>query len=143
MAFDRGGVVVDEGDGPLFAGLIVGDGAVAFGGAVGLSLLPDGHTGLQFAHAGKHLMRVDSGPHILGPVVINGVGIVVEEENVAEVLFLAAVNGADGGGVEACAAGQQEDSKDLARPVRDSVVDPGRRVARPGLARCPRRAATT
>ncbi len=46
------GFVVNEGDGPGFAGLIVGDGAVALGCAVGLGFLADGHAGLELAHAG-------------------------------------------------------------------------------------------
>jgi len=104
VGFDCCGFVVDEGDGPGFAGLIVGYGAVAFGGAIRLGFLADGHAGLQFAHAGKDLVRVDGGPYIPGPVVIDGVGIVVEEKEVGEVLLLGAVDGADGGGVEACAA---------------------------------------
>lgn len=127
VGFDCGGFVVDVGDGPGFSGLIVGNSAIAFGPAFGLSFLTDGHAGLELAHTGLDLVLVDDGPGGFGPVVVDGVGIVVVKEEVGEVLLLRAVDGADGGGVEVWAAWQSENREDLTRAVRNAVVDCGGR----------------
>jgi hypothetical protein len=92
LTLNGGGLVVDEGDGPFFAGLIVGDGAGAFACAVDMLILADGHAGLKLAHAGNDLMRVDGGPDDFLPVVVDLVRVVVIEKNVAEILFLAAID---------------------------------------------------
>src|SRR5579863_9895010 len=88
LGFDGCGFVVDEGDGPLFSGLIVSDGAGAFIGAVDMLILTDGHAGLQLVHSRNDLMRVDGGPDVFGPVVVDGVRVVVIKEHVGEILFL-------------------------------------------------------
>ena len=124
LGLDFSGLVVDEGDGPLFAGLIVGDGAGARVGAVDMSLpLTDRHTGLQFIHSRNDLMGVDGCPDVLGPVVVDGMRIVVIEEHIAEILFLTAVHCADDNGVKVRALRKREDGKGLPGAMGDSVVN--------------------
>src|ERR1700722_4885205 len=86
--FDRRGLLVDERDVPLFARLIEGGGAAAPAGVIDFLFVADGHLGLKLVHSRNDLMRVDGGPDVLWPVVVDGVGIAEKKGEMAEILCL-------------------------------------------------------
>src|SRR5580698_567573 len=118
-------VILYKRHGPLFSVLVVGHSAVAFGFPFRMQLLADGEARLELAHAGLYLVRVDGRPHVFGPVVIDFVRIVVKEKQVSKVGLLTAVDGADGRGEEAGAAGHGENGKNLAGAVSHAVAYAG------------------
>src|ERR1017187_7020344 len=104
LTLDCRSTVIDVSHSPLLVRRIVGHCPVTHGVAVGMHVAAYGQLGLQFAHAGLYLAGVDGGPYIFGPVVVNGMRVIVVEKHVAEVGLVAVFDGADGRCIQACVA---------------------------------------
>src|ERR1700679_457228 len=80
LRLNRCGLVFREGDGGLLFVHVIGDGAVALVLAVYGDVHAQGEAHLQFVHALFGLVSSNSIPNVLGPVGVDGVQVVVEEE---------------------------------------------------------------
>src|ERR1700744_1880398 len=81
------GFVAGEGYGGLLSVYVVVHGAVALVLIADSDVHAEGEAHLKLVHALFGLVSVDGRPYVFGPVRVDGVWIVVEEENVVKVLL--------------------------------------------------------